>query len=276
MIDRDVFYGDPLLSDVPLTQLLSKEYNTRRRALVGSNASLDLVPGPLPFAEKRLAQIIARSGCDSPIGPGTGEPSFVDLPEVEGDTVHLDVIDRWGNVVSATPSGGWLQSSPVVPSLGFPITTRGQMFWLAEGLPSSIGPGRRPRATLSPTMIGRDGRPWLAMGTSGGDQQDQWTPTVLLRHLHHGLNLQAAIDLPLFNTRHGPASFYPRVRGPGELLIENRFPEATLKTLNERGHKLIVEGPWSLGRVCAAGIDRDGMLKAAATPRFMQGYAVGR
>jgi gamma-glutamyltranspeptidase/glutathione hydrolase len=275
MADRDVFYGDPLHSDVPLDYLLSDEYNAQRRKLVLPIASLDLVPGDLPGAVERLARIIERAGCESPVGPGTGEPTFVDLPEIEGDTVHLDVIDRWGNIVSATPSGGWLQSSPVIPELGFPISTRAQMFWLAQGLPSSLAPGRRPRTTLSPTMVGRDGKPWLALGTPGGDQQDQWSAAVLLRHFHHGFNLQAAIDSPLFNTRHGPASFYPRVRAPGQLLIENRFPTATLEALRERGHRLSVEGPWSLGRVCAAGFEH-GMLKAAATPRFMQGYAVGR
>jgi gamma-glutamyltranspeptidase/glutathione hydrolase len=275
MADRDVFYGDPLYSEVPLGTLLSDDYNADRRRLVGREASLDLVPGHLPGAGERLASILDRAGCEVPVGPGLGEPTFVDLPEVEGDTVHLDIIDRWGNVVSATPSGGWLQSSPVVPEVGFPISTRAQMFWLAKGLPSSLAPGRRPRTTLSPTLIGRDGNPWLAMGTPGGDQQDQWTSTVFLRHLHHHFNLQAAIDAPAFNTRHGPASFYPRVRAPGQILVEQRFSDRTIRELNERGHRVVVEGPWALGRVCVAGIS-DGLLKAAATPRFMQGYAIGR
>ena len=275
MADRDVFYGDPNFSDIPLETLLSDDYNDTRRALFGVEASLDLRPGNLPGAATRLASILERSGCEIPVGPGMGEPTFVDLPEVEGDTVHLDIIDRWGNIVSATPSGGWLQSSPVIPELGFPLSTRAQMFWLARGLPSSLAPLSRPRTTLSPTMIGRDGKAWLGMGTPGGDQQDQWTGTVLLRHLHHGMNLQAAVDAPLFNTRHNPASFYPRSRSVGELLIENRFPAATLDELSKRGHRLKVEGSWSLGRVCAAGF-ADGMFKAAATPRFMQGYAVGR
>ena len=275
MADRDVFYGDPNFSDVPLQMLLSDDYNAARRRLIDPKASLDLRPGELLDAQTRLAAIIERAGCETPVGPGMGEPTFVDLPEVEGDTVHLDIIDRWGNVVSATPSGGWLQSSPVIPDLGFPLSTRAQMFWLAPGLPSSLAPRSRPRTTLSPTMVGRDGKPWLAMGTPGGDQQDQWTATVFLRHLHHGFNLQAAIDAPMFNTRHNPASFYPRSRSPGELLIEGRFPAATRAALAERGHKLKVEGDWALGRVCAAGFS-DGMLKAAATPRFMQGYAVGR
>jgi len=275
MADRDIFYGDPLFSDIPLQKLLSEGYNSDRRSLVREDASLDLRPGDLEGAGERLKAIFSRAGCETPVGPGLGEPTFVDLPEVEGDTVHLDVIDRWRNVVSATPSGGWLQSSPVVPDLGFPISTRAQMFWLAPGLPSSLSPGRRPRTTLSPTMVGRDGKPWLALGTPGGDQQDQWTSTVFLRHLHHGLNLQAAIDAPLFNTRHGPASFYPRARSPGELLIEQRFSERTIAALQARGHRVKVEGEWALGRVCVAGI-ANGMLKAAATPRFMQGYAIGR
>ncbi len=275
MADRDVFYGDPNVSDIPLETLLSDDYNAARRRLIAPEASFDLRPGNLPDAQARLAAIIERAGCETPVGPGMGEPTFVDLPEVEGDTVHLDIIDRWGNIVSATPSGGWLQSSPVIPELGFPLSTRAQMFWLARDLPSSLVPLSRPRTTLSPTMIGRDGRAWLAMGTPGGDQQDQWTATVFLRHLHHGLNLQAAIDAPLFNTRHNPASFYPRSRSPGELLIEDRYPESTLAALSKRGHKLKVEGSWALGRVCAAGF-ANGMLKAAATPRFMQGYAVGR
>jgi gamma-glutamyltranspeptidase / glutathione hydrolase len=273
--DREAFYGDPRYSDVPLDVLLSDEYNNERRRLVSSDASLNLRPSSLAGADLRLARILKCAGCEVPGGPGTGEPTFVDLPQVEGDTVHLDVIDRWGNVVSATPSGGWLQSSPVIPALGFPLSTRAQMFWLAEGLPSSLAPGRRPRTTLSPTLVGRDGKPWLALGTPGGDQQDQWAPTVFLRHLHHRLNLQAAIDLPLFNVRHGPASFYPRSLSFGELMIESRYPEETLNKLKNRGHRLLVEGEWSLGRVCAAGIS-DGMLKAAATPRFMQGYAIGR
>ncbi|MFK8253009.1 gamma-glutamyltransferase family protein [Ancylobacter terrae] len=275
MADRDAFYGDPDFVDVPLGHLLSDGYNRERRKLVGATASLDLRPGDLPGSQAALAALVERAGCEVPVGPGMGEPTFIDLPEVEGDTVHFDIIDRWGNVVSATPSGGWLQSSPVVPELGFPLSTRAQMFWLDPRLPSCLAPRKRPRTTLSPTLVERDGRAWLALGTPGGDQQDQWSGTVLLRHLHHGLNLQAAIDAPLFNTRHGPASFYPRVQAPGELLIESRFPAQTLERLAERGHRLKVEGDWALGRVCAAQRS-DGLLRAGATPRFMQGYAVGR
>ena len=189
--------------------------------------------------------------------------------------MHIDVVDRFGNMLSATPSGGWLQSSPVIPELGFPITTRGQMGWLEPGHPSTVRPGARPRTTLTPTLITRDGEAVLAMGTPGGDQQDQWTLAVLLRHLHHGLDLQAAIDMPLFTSRHFPQSFYPRRAEPNRLLMEERWGEAVIAGMRRRGHDVQVEGPWALGRVCAVG-RHDGMVIAAATPRLMQAYAIGR
>ena len=273
--DRDVFYGDPDFAEVPLETLLSADYNDARRALVGENSSEELRPGALEDSAQRLRTLLDLSGCEAETGIGAGEPTFIDLPEVEGDTVHLDTIDRHGNMVSATPSGGWLSGSPVVPGLGFSITTRGQMFWLTDALPSGLAPGKRPRTTLTPTMASKDGIPCLAIGTPGGDQQDQWSLSVLLRHLHHGMNLQAAIDAPLFHSKHAVSSFYPRERYPGVMLMEGRFPEATRRALAARGHKVTVENDWSLGRVCAAGMG-DGLLRAAATPRFMQGYAIGR
>jgi gamma-glutamyltranspeptidase/glutathione hydrolase len=138
-----------------------------------------------------------------------------------------------------------------------------------------VRPLARPRTTLTPTLITRDGEAFLAMGTPGGDQQDQWTLAVLLRHLHHGLDLQAAIDMPLFTSRHFPQSFYPRRIEPNRLLVEERWGERVIAGLRRRGHDVQVEGPWALGRVCAVG-RRDGMVVAAATPRLMQAYAIGR
>jgi len=186
------------------------------------------------------------------------------------------VVDRWGNAVSATPSGGWLKSSPVIPGLGVPLNSRAQMFWLDEGLPTSLAPGRRPRTTLSPSMArGADG--WrMAYGTPGGDQQDQWQTIFLLRHLNHGLNLQQAIDAPLFHTAHLQASFYPRGTKPGHLMAEPSFPKPTLEALATRGHRLEVSGSWAIGRLTAARRLADGRMQAAATPRLMQAYAIGR
>ena len=256
--DREAFYGDPNFIDVPLDRLLSPEYNDERRLLVGEAASEELRPGG-----GRLPTVV-----DAPETVGAGEPT-------RGDTVHLDVADRFGNLVSATPSGGWLQSSPVIPALGWPLGTRAQMFWLEEGLPASLAPGKRPRTTLSPSIALRDGEPYLAFGTPGGDQQDQWSLHVFLNHVHGGLDLQASIDRPNFHTDHFPASFYPRQVELRSLSIEDRFGRDVLDDLRDRGHDVVAAGDWSIGRVSAVGRE-NGTLKAGASPRGMQGYAVGR
>jgi gamma-glutamyltranspeptidase/glutathione hydrolase len=254
--DRDALYGD---AEVPLETLLSKEYNDDRRALITDDASDDYQPG--------LGQLPTVVG--AALTPGAGEPT-------RGDTVHLDVVDRWGNMVSATPSGGWLQSSPVIPSLGWPLGTRAQMFWLEEGLPSSLRPGARPRTTLSPGLALRDGKPYLAWGTPGGDQQEQWALHAFLRHVDLGLNLQEAIDAPEFHTDHLISSFYPRGFARRSVTVEERFGEDAIADLRRRGHEIDVSGPWTLGRVSAVALEEDGLLKAGANPRGMQGYAVGR
>ena len=209
-------------------------------------------------------------------GPSSGTGTTrADARPSRGDTCHLDVADRFGNMVSATPSGGWLQSSPVVPGLGFCLGTRAQMFTLTAGLPNSLAPGKRPRTTLTPSMALRDGEPYLAFGTPGGDQQDQWTLAFFLRHVLFGMNLQEAIDAPAFHTRHFPSSFYPRESWPLAVDVEERAGTQVLAGLRRRGHQVTVRPPWSLGRVSAVGRDQ-GMLYAAANPRGMQGYAAGR
>ena len=287
LADRDAWFGDPDYADVPLDWLLSLDYAKSRAAIIDDAASLVLRPGEpahpgvprsgdVAREPDAAAALLALAAAPEDVGPGGGEPTFADLPEVEGDTVQLDVVDRWGNLVAATPSGGWLQGAPAVPELGFNVTTRGQMFWLDERLPSHLAPGLRPRTTLTPTVLTRNGRPVAGLGSPGGDQQDQWTLGLLLRHLHQGLNLQAAIDAPLFHTAHYVGSFAPRAFTPGVVHVEERFPKAVRADLAERGHLLAVQPPWSLGRLCAAGFTRSGLVRAAATPRFMQAYAVGR
>jgi gamma-glutamyltranspeptidase / glutathione hydrolase len=254
--DRDALYGD---AEVPLATLLSDAYASERRALVGEEASGELRPGL-----GRLPQLH-----DAPAVAGAGEPT-------RGDTVHLDVVDRFGNMVSATPSGGWLQSSPVIPALGWPLGTRAQMFWLEEGLPSSLRPGARPRTTLSPGLALRAGEPYLAWGTPGGDQQEQWALHVFLRHVDRGLNLQEAIDAAEFHTDHLISSFFPRGFQPRSLSLESRFPSRVIADLERRGHDVQLWPDWSLGRVSAVAREPDGLLKSAANARGMQGYAVGR
>jgi gamma-glutamyltranspeptidase / glutathione hydrolase len=273
--DREVFYGDPRFVDVPLATLLSDANACKRRALVAETASLEQRPSELPGAAERMARVLAMAGAETPHGMGAGEPTFAPLPVEWGDTVHLDVADRFGNMLSATPSGGWLQGSPAIPALGFSISSRGQIGWIEPDHPSTVRPGARPRITLTPTLVTRDGEAVLAMGTPGGDQQDQWTLAVFLRHVHHRLDLQAAIDAPLFTSRHWPSSFYPRGYEPGRLVVEERFGDATIAALRRRGHQIIVEGPWALGRVCAVA-RAAGIVSAAATPRLMQAYAIAR
>ncbi|MFL5940820.1 MAG: gamma-glutamyltransferase family protein, partial [Gaiellaceae bacterium] len=263
--DREAWYGDPDFVDVPLDELLGAHYAEERRALVGESASAELRPGSPNGREPRLPTV---PDVDALV-PGLGDPT-------RGDTCHVDVVDRYGNAVSATPSGGWLHGSPVVPGLGFCLGTRAQMFWLDEGLPSSLEPRKRPRTTLSPTIARRDDGTTIAFGTPGGDQQDQWALVFFLTLVHFGLNAQEAIDAPMFHTEHFPESFYPRAARPRTLPLEARFEPAVVGELRRRGHLVELREPWSLGRLSAAGKDGDGVLYAAANPRGMQGYAVGR
>lgn len=280
--DREAFYGDPDFVDVPIERLLSKSYNDQRRMLVGDAASGELLSGRMDDAswQRHLTAIEQRkaasaAGAGEPTVAGTGEPTVDDVVAERGDTVHIDIVDRHGNMVSATPSGGWLQSSPLIPALGFPLGTRAQMFWLERGLPSSLAPRKRPRTTLSASIAFRDGKPYMAWGTPGGDQQDQWSLQLFLRHAVSGLNLQQAIEQPGWHSEHFPASFWPRTARPKALVVEGRMPAATVAELRRRDHEVEVGPDWSEGRLCAA--SREGsVVRAAADPRSMQGYAVGR
>jgi gamma-glutamyltranspeptidase/glutathione hydrolase len=283
MADREAWYGDS--SDVSLDALLAPAYSDARRALVGEQASHELRPGRPDGREPRLSRhaLAAASGAGAtPVTPGAGEPTVAPDGATRGDTCHVDVVDRWGNMVAATPSGGWLQSNPVVPELGFPLGTRLQMAWLEPGLPNSLVPGRRPRTTLSPSMALRDGEPVLAFGTPGGDQQDQWSLHFLLavalrEDVRGGLDLQGAIDAPNWHTDSFPSSFYPRAMNPGSVVVESRIGERTIAELRRRGHQVTVGEPWSEGRMCAVARDpATGVLSAGANPRGMQGYAAGR
>jgi gamma-glutamyltranspeptidase/glutathione hydrolase len=271
LADRDAWFGD---DDVDLDALLSADYLAERRDLIGPEASAEFRPGRL--SGRTGFQPPLRTSYASP-GIGTGEPTVVRTGETRGDTCHLDVIDRWGNIVSATPSGGWLQSSPTVPALGFCLGTRLQMTWLEPGHPSSLVPGKRPRTTLTPTLVLRDGVPEFAIGSPGGDQQDQWQLLALLRIIVGGYSPQQAIDAPALHTTAMPESFWPRTWTPAGAVVEDRLGDAVITGLERRGHRVTRAGDWSLGRVSAVGRDTStGVLWAAANPRGMQGYAAGR
>ncbi|MDR6451758.1 gamma-glutamyltransferase family protein [Variovorax paradoxus] len=293
LADRLAWYGAASGARADAQQaLLSDAYLRERWAMVDPERASDtLRPGePLGLAPRLPdLDVSARTLRTADTRFGVGEPTFAALPPVAewaereifvGDTCHIDVIDRHGNMVAATPSGGWLSSSPAIPALGFALNTRLQMSWLDEGLPSSLEPRVAPCTTLSPSMALRDGEPYMAFGTPGGDQQDQWSVGFFLRHAVHGLNLQQAIDAPAWHVKHAPGSFWPRQTTLNTLTLESRFDPETLEQLRAMGHQVQVGDAWSESRMSACSREHDAqgrlVLRAGANPRGMQGYAVGR
>jgi gamma-glutamyltranspeptidase/glutathione hydrolase len=251
--DREAFYGDPLYTDVPLTRLLSRDYSRKRKELI----------------DMRKASLTLRTGSGSHIPVSEGTRLYT------GDTTHLDAVDSDGNMVSATPSGGWITSSPVIEGLGFPLGTRGQMFSLDAAHPNCLAPGKRPRTTLTPSLISSKRRPVLAFGTPGGDQQDQWALQFFLNFMEFGMDLQAAIDAPSFHNQHFPSSFYPRKAELGSLYVEGRIPRGIVNELRSRGHNVIVQGDWVNGRMTAAHYDwENNVVSAAASSRYQIAYAL--
>ena len=275
--DREAYYGDPLFDKVPLDVLLSKEYAAKRRGLIGTGASRDFRPGDagrgvpsyatFDVAEdnRRALRVAARSVRDL----GLGHAHM-------GDTTHLDAVDREGNMVAATPSGGWIGTSPVINGLGFPLGTRGQMFYLNPERPNALAPRKRPRATLTPSLVTKDGEPSMVFGTPGGDAQDQWTLQFFLNHVEFGMNLQAALDAPTVHSVHFPSSFYPRAYFPGRVMAEGRIPSEVIADLERRGHEVIVIDGWANGKVMGICYDKArGVISGAASPRTGIGYAIG-
>ena len=257
--DRERYYGDPEFVSVPLGLLLSEDYAAERRELIDPrHASLELRPGSLAVAAPPSSSASQR------------------WPVVTGDTTHVDAVDRWGNLFAATPSGGWIGSSPVVEGLGFPLGTRGQMFYLDEKHANALLPMKRPRTTLTPSMALRDGQPWMAFGTPGGDQQDQWTLQFFLNVVDFGMELQEALDAPTVQSTHFPGSFYPHAAQPGGVQIESRIDASVRNELAARGHVVGVDGAWSHGQVTAVARERNGVLSGAASPRGRVAYVMGR
>jgi gamma-glutamyltranspeptidase/glutathione hydrolase len=253
--DREKFYGDPLFTYVPMGALLSKEYARKRRKLINmKKASLKTTPGTIDTPHNRS----------------------LNSTTLRGDTTHLDVADAEGNMVSVTPSGGWIWSSPVVEGLGFPLGTRGQMFSLDKSHPNCLAPRKRPRTTLSPTLVTIDNQPLMVFGTPGGDQQDQWTLQFFLNFVEFGMNLQASIDAPTFHHFHFPSSFYPHEAHPGSLHLEGRIPSEVRRQLKRRGHRIVLEDDWVNGRVTAIHFSKhEGVINAAASSRYQTPYAMG-
>ena len=275
--DREAYYGDPLFDDVPLGTLLSREYAKGRRDLVGARASMEMRPGDAgngvpPYDILDVAEDNRRA-----LGVAARQVEEVDTTEIhEGDTTHLDAVDSEGNMVSSTTSGGGVGRSPVIAGLGFPLSTRGQMFYLNPDRPNALAPRKRPRTTLTPSLVIRDGEPFLVFGTPGGDSQEQTTQQFFLNYTEFGMNLQAALDAPTVRSHHFPSSFYPRDAHPGRVMAESRIPREVIAELERKGHEVEMDGEWKGGKVLAIHYNSDsGVISGGASPKGNIGYAIG-
>jgi gamma-glutamyltranspeptidase/glutathione hydrolase len=275
--DREAYYGDPDFDETPYDVLLSDAYNAQRRGLVGKEASLEMRPGDAGAGAVDYAKVDVAEDNRRALDVAARDIQDLGLGHAHvSDTTHLDAIDAEGNMVAATPSGGWLGSSPIVKGLGFPMGTRGQMFYLNPGRPNALQPRKRPRATLTPTVVTREGRPYMAFGTPGGDTQDQVTLQYFLNVVDFGLNEQAALDAPVFYSTHFPSSFYPRKAYPGELVVEGRIAKETVTELEKRGHTVKVTADWEVGKAMGITIDEEtGVISGGCSPRRQIGYALG-
>ena len=275
--DREAYYGDPRFDDVPFDVLLSEEYADKRRDLIGDGASLVMRPGDVGGGVPAYAVGDVVGDNRRSLGVPGGEIGNLELGQAHtGDTTHLDAVDREGNMVAATPSGGWVGSSPVIGGLGFPLGTRGQMFYLNPDRPNALEPRKRPRATLTPTIVTRAGEPYLAFGTPGGDSQEQWTLQFFLNYVHFGMDLQEALDAPTVHTEHFPSSFYPRERFLGRLSIEADMAPDVVRDLERRGHHVEITPRWTHGKVMGIRFDsQQEVIHGAVAPKGGIGYAMG-
>jgi gamma-glutamyltranspeptidase/glutathione hydrolase len=245
--DRDQHYGDPKFSKIPEELLLSKDYATERRKLIDpGRASLEHRPGKL--------------GMLAPMPTGGGSSAGVQ------DTTCVNVVDRWGNAFNATPSGAWLPSV-IAGDTGIPFSSRATSFVTTAGHPNLIQGGKRPRVTLSPTMVLKDGKLVLVMSTPGGDNQDQAMLQVLLNILDFGMIPQEAAEAPRFQTEHFYSSFAFHEFVPGRVNLERRIARETAEKLSAMGHVIEMRGDWSNGSAPTVIMLHDGILDGAADPR---------
>lgn len=251
--DREQYYGDPEHTEVPIDALLSDDYARLRRDLVDTSvANPEIRPGD-PVNNNALLPASKRLG-----GAAWG-----------AGTVHVDVIDREGNMAAFTPSGAWIKSSEVIPALGFPLGNRLMTFYLGPSHhPNLIAPGKRPRTTISPTLVYKQGKPWMVYGSMGGDQQDQWMLQFFLNRAVFGMEIQQAIEAPKFSSEHFPGFFAPHDHFTNRVVVEPMIGAETLKNLGEKGHDVVEVGDWTEGYLLAAARDPEsGLLEAGFDPR---------
>lgn len=252
--DRDTYYGDPKFVLVPAERLLSKEYAAERRKDISDKASMDFLPGSIdgkhPLHPSQME--IARTRIDDEL--------------MARDTTCVNTVDKDGLMFSATPSGAWLPSV-IAGDTGIPLTQRAQSFLLVPGHPNELAGGKRPRVTLSPTLVTRDGKPYLTLSTPGGDNQDQAMLQILLNVFEFGMNAESALEAPRFQTRHLVSSFDNHAMNRGDLLLDERIPAATYAELKNRGHRTDIRTKWASGAApVMIRVLSNGVLEAGADP----------
>jgi gamma-glutamyltranspeptidase/glutathione hydrolase len=259
LADRDTYYGDPATERLPSGELLSKTYAMARRREVSPRATLDFRPGK------------AGNGWNTHPSVADGRIARMDPDLKTPDTTGVNAIDRDGMMFAATPSGSALPAV-IAGDTGIPLTQRAQSFFLIKGHPNELAGGKRPRITLSPTIVTKDGKPVMTLATPGGDNQDQALLQILLNVIEFGMNMEAAIEAPRFQTRHLVSSFDNHAMYRGDLGLDERIPPAVYADLTERGHKTTTKSRWNSGahpvgiRVLA-----NGVIEAGADP---YGYRV--
>ena len=252
--DRDTYYGDPKFSKIPVERLLSKDYAAERRKLITAVASLDFRPGKI--------------GPHPPLHPSEAEMVHFKIDDalLARDTTCVDAIDKDGMMFSSTPSGAWLPSV-IAGDTGIALTQRAQSFLLVSGHPNELAGGKRPRITLSPTLVLKDGKPYLALSTPGGDNQDQSLLQILLDVVQFGMNAEQSIEAPRFQTRHLVSSFDNHAMNPGDLLLDERINSAVMTELAERHHHIGTRSRWSSGAApVMIRVTPGGVIEAGADP----------
>lgn len=259
LADRDTYYGDPATERLPSGELLSKGYAALRRKEIGPRASLEFRPG--------------RIGARGREHPSAGENQMVRVDDrlKTPDTTGVNAVDKDGLMFAATPSGAAVPAV-IAGDTGIPLTQRAQSFYLIKGHPNELAGGKRPRITLSPTMVTKDGRPVMTLATPGGDNQDQALLQILLNVLEFGMNMQTAIEAPRFQTRHLVSSFDNHAMYKGDLGLDERIPPRVYADLTERGHKTVTKSRWNSGaHPVGIRVLSNGVLEAGADP---YGYRV--
>ena len=257
--DRDTYYGDPKFNNIPADTLLSKAYAAERRKEIGKTASMDFLPGLINGKRGRhpTEMDIARTKISDEL--------------MASDTTCVDAVDKDGVVFSATPSGAWLPSV-IAGDTGIPLSERAQQFILVPGSPNQLEGGKRPRVTLSPTIVTEQGKPFLALSTPGGDNQEQSLIQLFFNVVEFGNNAQAAVEAPRFQTRHLVSSFDNHAWNRGDLLLDERIPGNIGAELAARGHKVGTRSKWASGAApVMIRVTPDGVIEAGADP---YGYRV--